>query len=55
MLEPGLAIDTHPYPVELDLPMWCIERDVVPRIWLFGIGAGICIEGPEALKGEQKL
>jgi predicted kinase len=53
VLEPGSASDSHPYPVELDLPIWCIERDVDLRNWLFGFGAGIRIESPEALKEEH--
>jgi hypothetical protein len=52
-LEPGSASDSHPYPVELDLPIWCIERDVDLRNWLFGFGAGIRIESPEALREEH--
>ena len=39
--------------MELDLPIWCIERDVDLRNWLFGFGAGIRIESPEALKEEH--
>jgi hypothetical protein len=53
VLEPGSASDSHPYPVELDLPIWCIERDVDLRNWLFGFGAGIRIESPEALREEH--
>ena len=53
VLQPGLASDSHPYPVELDLPIWCIERDVDLRNWLFGFGAGIRIESPEPLKEEH--
>jgi hypothetical protein len=48
---------THPYPVELDLPVWTVERDIDLRNWLFGFGAGIRIEAPRALreKHQQKL
>ena len=53
VLEPGLASDSHPYPVELDLPIWSIQRDVDLRNWLFGFGAGIRIESPEALREEH--
>jgi predicted kinase len=57
VLEPGSPADTHPYPVELDLPVWSLERDIDLRNWLFGFGAGIRIEAPLALREEhqQKL
>jgi hypothetical protein len=54
VLEPGSAADTHPYPLELDLPPWTVERDIDLRNWLFGFGAGIRIEGPEALRLEHQ-
>lgn len=57
VLEPGSPADTHPYPVELDLPAWTVEQDIDLRSWLFGFGAGIRIEAPLALREEhqQKL
>ena len=55
MLEPGSPSDTHPYPVELDLTRWTVERDVDLRNWLFGFGSGIRIEGPAGLRGEHQL
>jgi predicted kinase len=57
VLEPGPATDSHPYPVELDLPLWTVEHDIDLRTWLFGFGAGIRIESPAALRDEhqQKL
>jgi predicted kinase len=57
VLEPGSPADTHPYPVELDLPVWSLERDIDLRNWLFGFGAGIRIESPASLREEnqQKL
>jgi hypothetical protein len=54
VLEPGLPTDTHPYPVELDLPSWTVERDVDLRNWLFGFGAGIRLEAPAALAAEHR-
>ena len=54
VLEPGSAADSHPYPVELDLPSWTVERDVDLRNWLFGFGAGIRIEAPAALREEHR-
>jgi predicted kinase len=54
VLEPGSPSDTHPYPVELDLPPWTVERDIDLRNWLFGFGAGIRIESPLALRQEHR-
>ena len=54
VLPPGDAADTHPYPVELDLPRWTVDRDVDLRNWLFGFGAGIRIESPPALREEHR-
>ncbi len=54
VLDPGSAADTHPYPVELDLPPWTVERDIDLRNWLFGFGSGIRIESPTALRDEHR-
>ena len=54
VLAPGSPTDTHPYPVELDLPSWTVERDIDLRNWLFGFGAGIRIDSPEALRDEHR-
>jgi predicted kinase len=54
VLEPGSAADTHPYPVELDLPHWTVERDIDLRTWLFGFGAGIRIDSPQPLREEHR-
>jgi predicted kinase len=53
VLEPGPAADSHPYPVEIDLPSWTVERDIDLRNWLFGFGAGIRIEAPTQLRQEH--
>ena len=52
VLEPNPGGDSHPYPIELDLPLWTLERDVDLRTWLFAFGAGIRIEQPEAMRQE---
>ena len=52
VLDPNPAGDSHPYPIELDLPLWTLERDVDLRTWLFAFGAGIRIEQPEAMRQE---
>ena len=54
VLPPGPASDPHPYLVELDLPVWTVERDVDLRNWLFGFGAGIRLEAPTALAAEHR-
>jgi predicted kinase len=54
VLEPGSPTDTHPYPVELDLPVWTVGRDVDMRNWLFGFGAGIRIGSPAQLAAEHR-
>lgn len=45
---------SHPYPIEIDLPVWTIARDVDLRRWLFGFGDGVIIEAPEALRLEHR-
>jgi predicted kinase len=52
VLEPNPGGDSHPYPVELDLPLWTLASDVDLRTWLFAFGAGIRIEQPEAMRRE---
>jgi predicted kinase len=52
VLEPGTASDTHPYPVELDLPPWTVAADIDIRSWLFAFGGGIRIERPDVLRQE---
>ena len=53
-LEPGSPGDTHPYPVELDLPSWTVAADIDLGNWLFGFGAGIRIDSPQALREEHR-
>ena len=52
VLEPGTASDSHPYSVELDLPLWTVAADIDLRSWLFAFGGGIRIESPDALRQE---
>ena len=52
VLEPGSLSDTHPYPVELDLPPWTVAADIDLRSWLFAFGGGIRIESPDELRQE---
>jgi hypothetical protein len=54
VLEPGSAADSHPYPVELDLPTWTVAADIDLRTWLFAFGAGIRIESPPELRQEHQ-
>ena len=48
-LQPNPAGDTHPFPVEIDLPIWTLQQDRDLQGWLFRFGAGIRIEKPESL------
>ena len=52
VLEPQPG-DSHPFPVEIDLPPWTVARDVDFRRWLFGYGAEVRIEAPEPLRLEH--
>jgi len=52
-LEP-LADDSHPYPVEIDMPYWTAEKDVDLKRWIFGFGPGVVVEAPELLR-QQRL
>jgi predicted kinase len=52
VLEPNAPTDSHPYPLELDLPSWTLAADIDLRTWLNGFGEGIRIESPTALRDE---
>ncbi len=52
VLQPNTKGDSHPYPVELDLPRWTVASDIDLRNWLFAFGGGIRIEQPVALRQE---
>jgi len=54
VLDPGEPAASHPYPVELDLPSWTVQRDIDLRNWLFGFGAAIRIESPIELRQEHQ-
>jgi predicted kinase len=54
VLQPGSPADSHPYPVELDLPSWTVAADIDLRTWLFAFGAGIRIESPPELRQEHQ-
>ena len=38
-LQPNQPNDSHPYPVEIDLPIWTLEQDRDLQGWLFRFGA----------------
>ena len=44
----------HPYPVEVDLPVWVLEQDQELRRWLFSYGAAIRLEAPSELVAELR-
>ena len=52
VLEPNAPNDSHPYPLELDLPSWTLAADIDLRTWLYGFGEGIRVEAPTALREE---
>ncbi len=52
LLEPNAPTDSHPYPLELDLPSWTLAADIDLRTWLYGFGEGIRVEAPTALRQE---
>ena len=52
VLEPNAPTDSHPYPLELDLPCWTLAADIDLRTWLYGFGEGIRVEAPTALREE---
>jgi hypothetical protein len=52
VLEPNAPNDSHPYPLELDLPSWTIAADIDLSTWLYGFGEGIRVESPSALRQE---
>jgi hypothetical protein len=45
---------SHPYPVEIDLPLWTLERDQDLRRWLYALGGGVRIEAPLNLQQEHR-
>ena len=53
-LSPNPAGDSHPYPVEIDLPTWTVEEDADLRTALFGFGAGLRIETPASLRERHR-
>ena len=46
--------DTHPYPIEIDLPKWTVQEDIDFRRWLLGFREGIIIESPKEFVEEIK-
>ncbi|WP_186586483.1 AAA family ATPase [Synechococcus sp. A15-28] len=47
--------DSHPYPMELDLPPWTVARDVDFRRWILGWGSEIIVETPTGFAQEIRL
>jgi len=54
VLPPNTPGDSHPHPVEIDLPPWILSRGIELRRWLFSHGSAIRIEAPETLRQEQQ-
>ena len=40
--------------MEIDLPVWTVDRDIDLGNWLFAYGAGIRIESPSQLRAEHQ-
>jgi hypothetical protein len=54
LLAPNGIDDSHPNPLEIDLPPWILVHGVALRRWLFSQGSALLIEVPEALRQEQQ-
>jgi hypothetical protein len=54
VLTPNPSGDSHPHPLEIDLPPWILARGVALRRWLFSHGSALRVEAPEALRQEQQ-
>jgi len=54
VLTPNPSGDSHPHPLEIDLPPWILARGSALRRWLFSHGSALRIEAPEALRQEQQ-
>jgi hypothetical protein len=54
VLAPNASGDSHPHPLEIDLPPWILARGMALRRWLFSHGSALRIEAPEALRQEQQ-
>lgn len=44
--------NSHPFPIEIDLPLWVVSQDVDFRRLLFGHDADVVIESPKSLVDE---
>ena len=40
--------------MEIDLPLWTLERDSDLRRWLYALGGGVRIESPLTLQQEHR-
>ncbi|QVL54649.1 MAG: hypothetical protein KFB97_10660 [Cyanobium sp. M30B3] len=46
VLPPNPIGDSHPHPLEIDLPPWILARGIALRRWLFSSGSALRIEAP---------
>ena len=44
--------DQFPYPIEIDIPIWTLKRDIDFKRWILGFRDDIKIESPESLVNE---
>lgn len=54
VLEP-IEGETHPFPIEINLPPWTVSQDVDFRRCLFGYDEAVEIDTPEELRLERRL
>jgi hypothetical protein len=54
VLGPNATGDSHPNPLEIDLPPWILARGTALRRGDFSHGSALRIEAPEALRLEQQ-
>ena len=47
------AKNEYPFPIEIYLPPWTVEKDIDFQRWLFGFGSEIKIESPISLKAKH--
>ena len=49
-----ISVDEFPYPIEIDIQLWTLKRDIDFKRWILGFRDDIKIESPEILVTEFK-
>lgn len=55
VLAPNPPGESHPHPVEIDLPAWNLSRGIALRRWLLSHGSALRTKAPESLRHEQQV